>query len=196
MRKRKIPVLLILGVSLIALSVALLVGMQIRAQIGAQRAQQIVADLQERLPEESAGIPGTYSNPNMPVLAMGELDYVAILEIPAWGLQMPVADQWTGKTLFDTPARFYGSAYNHSLVIGGGDYPHQFEFCDKIDLGTTVTVTDMTGARFTYTVTRVDRSKHAESQWLTDGDYDLTLFCRDRYAMTYIAVRCTFLYGE
>ena len=76
------------------------------------------------------------------------------------------------------------------MVIGGADDPRQFGFCDEIDLGVTVTVTDMTGAEFTYTVSRVDRSSSAEASWLTDAQHDLTLFCRDQYSMEYLAVRC------
>ena len=57
-----------------------------------------------------------------------------------------------------------------------------------------VIVTDMTGVQFAYTVTGVDRAKHAETQWLTEEGCDLTLFCHDIYAMEYIAVRCVFAY--
>lgn len=68
-------------------------------------------------------------------------------------------------------------------------------FCDKIEYGTVVTVTDMTGTQFTYTVSDVHRARHAETQWLMDDDCDLTLFCHDGYSMEYIAVRCTFAYS-
>ena len=113
-----------------------------------------------------------------------------MLEVPAFGLALPVADQWDSKNLHFPPGRFSGSAYDNTLVIGGADSQGQFSFCDKIDNGAVITVTDMTGVRFTYTVFRVDRAKHAESQWLVADDYDLTLFCRDAYSMEYIAVRC------
>ena len=61
-------------------------------------------------------------------------------------------------------------------------------FCDKIEYGTVVTVTDMTGTQFTYTVSDVHRARHAETQWLMADDCDLTLFCHDGYSMEYIAV--------
>lgn len=92
------------------------------------------------------------------------------------------------------PECFWGSSYDQTLVIGGADDPHQFGFCDKIGHGATVTVTDMTGAQFVYIVQEINRSKHADTQWLTGGEWDLTLFCHDVYSMEYIAVRCSFAY--
>lgn len=131
----------------------------------------------------------------MPVLGINDVDYVALIEIPSLHLSLPVADAWNSQKLYNSPVRFYGSCYDHSLVIGGADNSHHFSFCDKIDIGTVITVTDMTGTQFFYTVSRVDRSKKAESNWLIRRDYDLTLFCRDALSMEYIAVRCSFVYS-
>ena len=151
--------------------------------------------MSELLSERTVGVPGIYSNPNMPVLEINDADYVALIEIPSLNLALPVADAWNSRKLYSSPARFFGSCYDHSLVIGGADNSHQFSFCDKIDNGTVITITDMTGTQFSYTVSRVDRSKSAESNWLISSDYDLTLFCRDTYSMEYVAVRCSFMYS-
>ena len=50
---------------------------------------------------------------------------------------------------------------------------------------------DMTGAVFSYTVTRVDRSQSADAALLQDPDSILTLFCRSLLSGTYLAVHCT-----
>lgn len=194
MKKRRFPIVLILGISLVVISFSLIVGLQIRTQIGSAQSQKVVTRMNELLPERVAGVPGIYPNPNMPVLEINDVDYAALIEIPALNLTLPVADAWNSKKLYRSPARFYGSCYDHSLVIGGADNAYQFSFCDKIENGTVITVTDMTGTQFSYTVSRVDRSKNAESSWLVSADYDLTLFCRDTYSMEYVAVRCSFMY--
>ena len=194
MKKRRFPIVLVLGISLVVISFSLIVGLQIRTHIGSTESQKVVTRMNELLPERIVGVPGIYPNPNMPVLEIDDVDYVALIEIPSLNLTLPVADAWNSKKLYYSPARFYGSCYDHSLVIGGADNAYQFSFCDKIDNGTVITVTDMTGTQFSYTVSRVDRSKSAESNWLISGDYDLTLFCRDTYSMEYIAVRCSFVY--
>ncbi len=195
MKKRKFPIALILGICLVMISFFLIVALQIRTHIGANESQKVVTRMSELLPERMEGVPGLYSNPNMPVLEIHDVDYVALLEIPSLNLTLPIANAWNSQELHNSPARFYGSCYDRSLVIGGADNSHQFSFCDKIDNGTVITVTDMTGTRFSYTVSRVDRSQNAESNWLISTDYDLTLFCRNTYSMEYVAVRCSFMYN-
>lgn len=195
MKKRKFPFLLVMGASLIFISFALMIAFQIHMHISSVESQEVIVKMEGLLPDRSTGIPEIYPNPNMPVLEINGVDYIAMLEIPSLNIILPVADKWNRDQLFKAPARFYGSSYDHTLVIGGGDYSHQFSFCDKIDNGTVITVTDMTGTQFSYTVTRVDRSQNAESRWLINSDYDLTLFCRDIYAMEYVAVRCNFIYS-
>ena len=188
--KRKRPLLIVLGICLILVSLCLMLIFGIRMHTGTQKSKKVLSQITALLPERTQGLPGIYPYSTMPVLEIDGVDYVVMLEIPAFGVILPVADQWDSKNLHSAPTRFSGSAYDHTLVIGGADYPGQFSFCDKIDNGAVITVTDMTGARFTYTVFRVDRAKHAESQWLLSADYDLTLFCRDAYSLEYIAVRC------
>lgn len=193
--KRKKALLLVIGIGLILASLCLMLFYGIRMHTGTKRSQEIAAQMTALLPERTQGAPETYPDPSMPVLTLDGTDYVAMLEIPAFGVTLPVADRWDNKNLYCAPSRFSGSAYDQTLVIGGADAPGQFSFCDKINNGAVVTVTDMTGAQFTYTVARVDRAKHAEPQWLMSADYDLTLFCHDVYSMEYIAVRCLLSYG-
>ena len=193
--KRKKPLLLVLGIGLILASLCLMLFYGLRMHIGAKRGQEILTQMTALLPERTQSAGDAYPDSRMPVLSLDGTDYVAMLEIPAFGVTLPVADQWDSKNLYRAPSRFSGSAYDQTLVIGGADTPEQFSFCDQIDNGAVITVTDMTGAQFTYTVSRVDRAKHAASQWLMSADYDLTLFCHDFYSMEYIAVRCLLSYG-
>ena len=194
MKKRKVSLPLIFGTLLLLVSLCLGLVTHYRMYAGAQKSQRIVSQMWDMLPERTPGMPGMYTDSGMPVLEIDGIDYVAMLEIPLLGIRLPVAGNWDSEKLSDSPARFFGSVYDQTLVIGGADYPKQFGFCDKIEHGTKVVVTDMTGVQFAYTVSRIDRAKDAENQWLMDEDYDLTLFCRDLYSMEYIAVRCMFAY--
>ena len=194
MRKGKFSLVLCLGVALVAISFFIVVVFLVQEHIGTNKIRATLAKMEELLPERCDGVPGTYSNLNMPVLQIDGVDYVALLEISSLRVSLPVADKWERDKLFYSPARFCGSAYDHTLVIGGMDGAHQFGFCDEIDRGTLITITDMTGSRFTYKVDRVDRAKNADNTWLTGSDYPLTLYCRDTYSLEYIAVRCDFVY--
>ena len=194
MKKQKPSLLLILGISLVAVSALLLGAVQIAMQFGAKHRQEILAEINGILPEKTQGIPENYSIDRMPLLEIENKDYVAILEIPAFGITLPVADTWNSNRLFLSPARFLGSTYDGTLIIGGMDDDRQFGFCDEVEHGTVITVTDMTGAQFTYEVSGIHRANHADPLWLADESSDLTLFCRSRNSMEYIAVRCILTY--
>jgi len=195
MKKQKFPLFLVLGICLILVSISMVLVFQIRMHLGVQHSQMILSSMEQILPERTTGVPGSYLTSAMPVLEIEDEDYVAMLEVPSFDVALPVADRWDSNNLSRSPCRFFGSAYDKTLIIGGADALRQFGFCDKIEHGAQIIITDMTGAQFTYTVSRVDRAKHAETQWLMDSDYDLTLFCHDIYSIEYVAVRCVFAYN-
>ena len=174
--------LILFGVALLAVSL-------LRGYAGAGQNQRILARLDTILTEKNMGIPGSDPETPMPVIQLEGQDYVAVVEIPDHCVLLPVLDRWDPGKIPMCPARFYGSTNAQTLVIGGADDPRQFGFCDQIELGQEVIITDMTGTRFSYTVTAVDRADHADADWLTERA-SLTLFCREQYAAQYIAVRC------
>ena len=188
MKKRNIRI--ITGISLILMSICFVIVFQAVMKNSSAKSQKVAQKLSALLPERTPGLVDDYRDTAMPVVGIDGVDYVALLEIPAFGVKAPVEDAWEGKMLTTAVGRFWGSAYDRSLVIGGPDYPGMFDFCDDIETGTRITVTDMTGTQYTYTVSKIDRAKHAETQWLRSADCDLTLFCHDVYSMEYIAVRC------
>ena len=190
MKRKLTSLLLALGAMLILCSGVLLATYQIRMHRAAQRNEAATAQM---LTLFAARIPAggeDFFDTNMPVLEIDGTDYVGLLEIPALGAAIPVTDQWSSGFLSASTGRFCGSAYDNTLVIGGPDHSGQFDFCDKIELGTVVSVTDMAGTQFSYTVACVDRSSRAGHDWLADGKHDLTLFCRGAFSFEYIAVRC------
>ena len=195
MKKRRISWPFVLGICLISVALFMFLFFQIRIFVGNKISADIVSKTESLLPERSVGDPEIYSTTVMPVLQIERTDYVALLEIKSMGVKLAVADRWDSGALYRSPARYYGSAYDNTLVIGGADSSKQFSFCGKIDQGVTVILTDMTGAEFTYKVSMVDRAKRAENEWLSDEESDLTLFCRDTYSMEYIAVRCVLEYS-
>lgn len=190
MRSKKRSILMPLGIFLLAAGLCLAAALPVGMHLGAKKCQTVLTEMLERLPERWVGNAEDTLAPGMPALSLDGTDYVALLEVPEFGVTLPVAKTWDPRKLFVTPARFSGSVYDGSLVIGGADLPQQFFFCDQIGHGAAVLVTDMTGGQFSYTVTRIDRARKAESSWLAVSDHALTLFCRDLYTMEYVAVRC------
>ena len=181
---------LILGVCLILAALLILLGSQIQARSAAQDARAIYDRVDALLPPRSPGIPGLFADPAMPVLELDGTDLCGILEIPAYGARLPIANTWRSGDTRKYPCRFLGSVYDNTLVIGGSDQIGQLDFCDRMEIGDRISITDMMGMEFSFTLTRVGRSSSADIGWLTAPDADLTIFVRDATSLHYIALRC------
>lgn len=188
--KKKTNIFLVLGILLILGSMAWLMYSQIYARHAQTTAKQLTAQIEVLLPERYAAVAEAYANPDMPVLQVKGIDFSALIEVPAFGVTLPVCSEWNTELLHDFPCRFSGSTYSNSLIIGGSDQYGQFDFFTQLDTGELIIITDMLGAEYTYTAERIERSKSADYSRLSSADYPLTLFVRDSYSMDYILVRC------
>lgn len=178
----------ILGIALILVSVGILLVNLIHREQAKQKNAAAVAQLRSLMPPEQQGNPQDYYQQEMPVLQLDGVDYVCLLEIPSQGIVLPVQNEWNTTALKSRPCKFWGSIYNENCIIGGSG--NQFDFCARLDLGDSVSLTDMEGTVFTCYVQRIDRSSGAGFDRLSQGDYPLTLFVRQEYASEYIIVRC------
>lgn len=178
----------ILGVLLVLIASGVLIFNLLITSSEQQDTAKMLQQIDAILPESSVG---TLSDSQMPVLEIEGQDIVAVLEIPKFSLSLPVGSTWDAKKVSAYPRCFSGSAYDRTMVIGGSDHEAQLDCLTVVDIGDEVTITDMTGAVFTYEVQRVDRCNSADETALTDADSHLTLFVRDTYSLQYIIVRCT-----
>lgn len=180
--------LLVAGVLLLLSGIALFAGTRYLSTRGG--AEEVYDRLSEAVPERIGGAVGVYSHPEMPVMALDGQDFCGLLELPGYGIRLPIGAAWNSLNTLRWPCRYSGSVYDGRLIIGGADQPGQLEICKRLDLGDVILVTDLTGMEFRYEVVRVDRAKQADSQTLTRGDFDLTLYIRNSYGSEYILVRC------
>ena len=185
---KKYRLLQIIGGLLIGLSVAVLLVSQLYEDYARQKSAVVVASLQRCLPQRAAGIVQEAGERQMPVLEIQGKDYIALLEVPAVGVILPVQHNWSSRNLLTAPCRFGGSCYDGSMILGAGD--KQFDFCCKLDLGDAVVITDMQGREFSYAVQWIERSSAVPYDYLADIEYPLTLFTQEPYSNRYIIVRC------
>ena len=190
MRKSS-KILFVLGILLILGSLVIVAAYWLQAQRAQANAAKMLAQINAVLPPKSVGTMDAYSSMEMPVLQIDNQDFIAIVDIPAFGIMLPVYSTWDAGKATSCPCRFSGTVYDGTLIIGGTDQKGQFDCFDQIQHGNTVTVTDMNGAEFSYTVSRIDRTKSAEADILIDEMFDLTLFVRDAYSLEYMIVRCS-----
>ena len=187
---KKSRILQLIGYGLILCSVVAVFTGQIYGRIAQGDNQQVVSQIEQILPPRIPGVTDRYSVMDMPVLQVKGQDYVALLEVPAYSIRLPVKNTWKASDLAGGPRRFFGTVYDGSLVIGGSDHSGQFDFLNRIQLGDAVMVTDMTGAQFTYSVSEIRRANSVPAQVLMEGTEGLTLFVKESFFLEYIIVRC------
>jgi len=188
--KKSSKFIFVLGCLLILSSLILLILLQVQTNRAEQSNAKIVQTIEAILTDRTEGTKDPEQISDMPVLELYGEDFAALLEIPSYGLKLPVCNDWSQGNVVSYPCRFSGTAYNGSLIIGGYDQAGQFDFFDRIYDGAAVILTDMTGTAFSYEVQRVERSMSAEADVLMDSDADLTLFVRDAQLLEYIILRC------
>lgn len=181
---KKAKALIFAGIALILLSIGALLYLRWADTRSENTARQILQQLDEVLPPLHPGTRDAYRVMEMPVLEIDGRDIIAIVEIPAVSLRLPVQSNWEQDR--DLPRRFSGSVYNDTLILGGT--AAQFACFARIPNDTEVILTDMTGAVFTYTVERIGRSPHADMQTLQGSS--LTLFAPQQTNLEYILLRC------
>lgn len=184
------PLLLKAGLFLVLLSFVILVGSEIRSIGNRAATRKLTEQIRSGFGERTQGDPDGYSDLQMPVLQLEGEDFSGLIEIPAFGVSLPLGSSWDSHKLSRYPCRFWGSVYDSSLIIGGSGSKGQFDVCASLDLGDRILITDMTGVQFSYEVARIDRRKHADMETFQEDQRDLILFARDGRSRSYMIVRC------
>lgn len=210
MRNKKGLLLISTGLLLVAAALSL-TGYNLYDEYRAsQSAKQVIDQLDKFLPtqdiwDEAAGpgdlptenmeeleIPDYILNPNMemPVQNIDGLDYVGVLHIPTLGLELPIISEWSYPRLKITPCRYKGSAYLGNLIISGHNYKTHFGGLKNLQVGDTVTFTDMDGNVFSYEVAVLETLMPTAIEEMESGDWDLTLFTCTLGGQSRVTVRC------
>lgn len=183
------------GVLLVAVSCLLAMGTELLAEWNSRTTENLTQQILASLPEIVEGNPENYTDMDMPVLQLKREDFCGLLQVPAFGISLPIGSSWRSNAVSQYPCRFWGSTYDNSLIIGGSAGEEQFAFCTRLDLGDEIRITDMTGAQFSYEVCAIDRSSHADMEIFQKKQSHLILFVRDDVTLDYIIVRCLFAPG-
>lgn len=137
-------------------------------------------------------VPDYVLNPKMemPVKVIDGQEYIAVLKIPAFGLELPVLSQWSYPNLRIAPCRYQGSAYTDDLVIAAHNYTSHFGNLKNLQEGDTVILTDMDDNVFTYKVALRETLMPTAVEEMSSGDWDLTLFTCTLGGSYRVTVRC------
>jgi len=164
---------------------------QLSAGKYARDARETACELYSVMPGIKQAVPDDRVNLVMPIWEVDGVNFIGTVELPVYDTILPIAGAWNGGKVGRYPHRFTGSIYDGSLVVGGSDAEGQFDFMKLITGGDRVTVTDMTGLRFTCTVGEIEHTGDVSAGNLTSGEWDLVLFARNSMGFDYTVVRCT-----
>ena len=184
-------VLLLIGVILVLGSAALLITSGLQEKTAMVNAEKTVNSLKKIIPSVHDEIIDDRANLTMPSMEIDDLSYCGIIELPSYNTKLPIYSFWDKIKVSKFPCKYSGSIYNGSLIIGGSDNEGQFDFIQTITGNDTVYITDMTGARYTYVVEEIVRTRDVSNNSLATNKFDLTLFAKNTYSLDYTIVRCT-----
>lgn len=181
--------LLFCGLALIGAGLCLILATTVLQIVWQKQADALVKKIESVLPERSVGVAEPVTDPRMPALSIQGEDFIGLVEIPAYGVKLPLHAQWKRLKMEQYPCRLDGSVYTDDLILGGS--AAQLACLRQIGHGDVVTVTDMQGAVYTYRVTKIRRGDNARLDTIRDETARLVIFMRDRYTMEYILVSCS-----
>lgn len=181
-------ILLFLGVALIVFSCIYMFYLHISQKEALKASNNIVSTIRSLIPENQNGYADENDFTDMPSVEINGNDFIGLIKVPAYDVILPIHSNWTKNALTSYPHRFSGSMYDGSLVIGGSDIKGQFDFTKYISIGDEVSVIDMTGVKFTYTVDDIITIKDNVEEAITGGSSDLILFSVNTYSFDYTVV--------
>ena len=182
---KKLNIFYILGAILIVAGVAFIVINQHQVTNLQTNTEQAVTQITQIMPPRTNAVAEQYSNTSMPVYEIDGVDYCAMLECKILNINLPVADSWADAQ--NSTARCSGSVYDGTMIIGG----QGLGFVIQLDLGDKISVVDMLGGEYSYTVEKIDRAKDVDMDKLSSTDYQLTIFSYITKEKKYVIVRCS-----
>ena len=189
MRSKGLSILLVmLGVLLLAAAAIVFVVRQAQDKQRAADIPSLIEKTEAALPERSAGVIENRADSAMAAVEIDGIDVIGLLELPGRGIKLPVSAQWDSSEQSFRPARFMGSVYDGTLIVGGRSEDGNFDFIDQLDAGEELTFTDMIGRVFRYTVRKICHADNARAETLADSESALTLFVKKNGA--FLIVRC------
>lgn len=125
-----------------------------------------------------------------PVAVVDEVRYLGMLRIPALGLELPVAADWSYPQLKKSPCRYVGTVKDEDLVLMAHNYKSHFGYLDQLPEGSEVVFETVDGDTYTYEVALVEILQPRAIEQMTAAEYPLTLFTCTYGGRTRVTVRC------
>ncbi len=185
MRHKVSICLIVVGIVCILAALGLFTYNQLEAQRADDAATETLAELQDATPIYTVPKDGV-----MPTVTIDGYEYIGTLEIPRFGLELPVQNEWSYEGFRVAPGRYSGSVWTNDLVIAAHNYERHFGNLRNLDRGDAVIFTDVLGNVFSYEVAEVSTLEPTAVEEMVSSNYPLTLFTCTPGGQTRVTVRC------
>ena len=116
--------------------------------------------------------------------------YIGYLSIPTLDLELPIMSSWSYPKLKLAPCRYSGSVRGEDLVLMAHNFYYHFGRISQLNVGDTLSFTDMDGVTTRYKVAAMDILESTAVDVMTAGEFDLTLFTCTYSGQSRVTVYC------
>lgn len=208
MKKKKGTILIYIGIVFIIVAAGIMIYNIYESMRAAQQADSVLQQIKEMFmnvggqDQEDTQYSGMsdevipeyvlFPEKEMPVMKIGNYNYVGVLEIPDLGLALPVlAGEWSYEKLKIAPCVYSGSIYQNNMVIAAHNYWSHFSRIKDLEVGDEVIFTDCEGNVFEYSVGWVDTLQPYDTEDMKSAEtWDLSLFTCTYSGKERYTVRC------
>lgn len=141
--------------------------------------------------EPDSELPAATPVPEMPTVEIDGHEYIGFLEMPTIGISLPVMSDWSYPKLRIAPCRYWGSAYDDSMVVMAHNYDRHFGRISTLEIGAPVQFIDVEGNIFRYVVAAHEQLERGDVQKMITDSWDFTIFTCTYGGASRVTVRLT-----
>lgn len=180
------------------------VGLATYNYLDEQRAHEASAELTQRMTkaltanvmkeaaqiDEELGEPVVTETTEIPAVNIDDYDVCGIITIPKIEIDLAVIRDWSYPNLSVSACRYSGSPDEQMIIMAHNNKFH-FGRMERLEIGDSVTFTDVTGVEYHYEVSGKEEWDENQLREIISGDdWDLTLFTCKYSGQSRLVVRC------
>lgn len=197
MRKRIAKICMILGTLFILSSLGLFAYNEYDSYLSDKRSLEALEELKAYMDvldgnAERSSYSDSFMNESeeMPVVKIGEYNYIGYVSIPALDIELPVMEEWDYTRMKIAPCRYYGSYLEDNMVIAAHNSSAHFGKLKYLKNNAIIYFTDVNGNKYTYKVASMEILDPYDVSEMKDSGFDLTLFTCTYGGVQRVTVRC------
>jgi len=201
MKKIGGTILMILGIFLLTCAGVLTLSNMRQQEEAGKEATEIIEAFREKLETQNIDVPEvseTLQNDEavpeqtrtMETVEIDGKVFIGALQFPTLGLQLPVLRDWDYDNLKTAPCLYYGSIYTDDMVICAHNYNSHFGRLSELKIGDEIIFCTADGELYHYTVGELETLTPTDVEYMTEGEWPLTLFTCTWGGQSRVTVRC------